>query len=116
MVEDSNETLSKEEYEALFNPDSLDAKDDTHAEDSVKDEAQPSAEDIAPDVETKTSEPKRQQNLAEIGASKKRKQARVVLDDKEPEEKEEEAKKPQPSKKKTKQKKKIKLSFADEDE
>lgn len=123
MVEGSNETLSKEEYEALVKGEGSgeeDAKDGVRAEDTsgAKDGAERSPEDKELANEKK-SEPKRQQNVAEIGASKKRKQARVVLDEKDAEDKESQvATKSQAAAKKTKQKKKkkIKLSFAEEQE
>jgi hypothetical protein len=111
VVEGSHEVLSKEEYEQLVN----DGKDEPSAGDAAADkktETQPSDES-RPVVEGKVDGQKAQQSAAGIGGGKKRKQVKVVSDEK-PDEKEQKAQKPQPSAKKSKQKKRIKLSFEED--
>ncbi|KAJ5370632.1 uncharacterized protein N7496_006724 [Penicillium cataractarum] len=111
--EESNEVLSKAEYEALVGGGS-DQKDD---ETSAKDNPAGTGQDNAPS-QTETSTAK-QSNLTEVGGPRKRKQVKVVGED-EPEEKSEdkqeadEAKPKAPAPRKSKKAKKIKLSFDEE--
>ncbi|CEJ58788.1 hypothetical protein PMG11_07434 [Penicillium brasilianum] len=110
--EESNEVISKAEYEALVGGGS-DQKDD---EASARDEPTENGQDNAP-PQTETSTAK-QSNLTEVGAPRKRKQVKVVGDD-EPEksgEKQEadEAQPKAPAPRKPKKAKKIKLSFDEE--
>ncbi|KAL1955423.1 hypothetical protein VTO42DRAFT_8579 [Malbranchea cinnamomea] len=119
VVEGSNDVISKEEYERLVKGESevdnaQDTGDNARAEDSPKDGTHPSAGDAEPRVGHDESEHKREQKIAEIGASKKRKQPKVVLDEKESDEMEYKTLKAPSSETKSKQKKKIKLSFLEE--
>ncbi|KAK2780774.1 hypothetical protein FQN53_000994 [Emmonsiellopsis sp. PD_33] len=114
--EESNEVISKEEYEALVKGDS----EDKVAEDAGNNNEDGSNETKALDTTTSAGEeskaatetpgPKAKQQVAEIGGAKKRKQGKVIGDDAT----EPDAKKPQTSRK-PKLKKKIKLSFDDEE-
>ncbi|KAK2801525.1 hypothetical protein FQN50_007741 [Emmonsiellopsis sp. PD_5] len=114
--EESNEVISKEEYEALVKGDS----EDQVAEDAGNNNEDGNNETNALDTTTGTGKesktvtetpgPKAKQRVAEIGGAKKRKQGKVIGDDAT----EPDAKKPQTSRK-PKLKKKIKLSFDDEE-
>ncbi|KAL2865116.1 DUF4604 domain-containing protein [Aspergillus lucknowensis] len=107
---ESNEVISKEEYEAMVN-----GGDEERTEGNGGDQRKSSTEGTA---ESGAAEAKKaatsKQNLAEIGGPRKRKQAKVVGDEVPEGESEEtqtkklEARKPTHEKKK---KKKIKLSF-----
>jgi len=92
--------ISKEEYKAMVQ--------ESNQEDD------PSAQDVEKhSKEARPAEPapKQQSNLTEIGAQKKRKQAKIVGDDKvEPDETQPKA----PVSRKPKKAKKIKLSFDEE--
>lgn len=112
--EESNEVISKEEYEALVqesNP-----KDDEHPEQEPADKEQNATGSGEKDnTDTGKDVPASKQNVAEIGGPKKRKQAKVVGEDnKEPEVGEEQREAPAVRKPKQK-KKKIKLSFDEEE-
>ncbi|CAG7928863.1 unnamed protein product [Penicillium olsonii] len=100
--EESNEVISKEEYKTLVGgSESKEAEKDDLAKDKAGDETQPQTENS------------KQSNLTEVGGQRKRKQVKVVGDDKA--EAEAEAKEqPKPTTKKPKKAKKIKLSFDEE--
>lgn len=105
--EESNEVISKEEYHTLVGGDELKGDEDSAAKDKS----------IHPDDKPQ-AETNKQRNLTEVGAQRKRKQAKVVGEEKtEGEDKTEgenktegEKVQPKPSKK-SKKAKKIKLSF-----
>lgn len=111
--EESNEVISKAEYEALVGGGS-DQKD---GDASVKDKSTENGQDHA-QSQTETTTAK-QSNLTEVGGPRKRKQVKVVGDD-EPEEKSgdkqvaDEAQPKAPAPRKSKKVKKIKLSFDEE--
>lgn len=108
--EESNEVISKEDYQALVGESA-----------SQQDGA---STDQAVESEDKTRPPKeptaKQSNLTEVGGQKKRKQAKVVGEDKPEAElakelaKESEEKPEAPAPRKPKKAKKIKLSFDEE--
>ncbi|RAK95247.1 DUF4604 domain-containing protein [Aspergillus ibericus CBS 121593] len=109
--EESNEIISKEEYEALVR-----GEDDKEDEDAKKDPEQSgTGEDGKPNAKTEADAPISKQNLAEIGGPRKRKQGKVVGEEntteeaEEAQQKEPDTRKPRPKTKK----KKIKLSFDD---
>ncbi|EEH50823.1 uncharacterized protein PADG_06902 [Paracoccidioides brasiliensis Pb18] len=112
--EDSNEVISKEEYEALVrrNDDNKIVENSRNNREDASDQAK------SPQVETNGEAPvepqgsmtKQKQQVVEIGGTKKRKQGKVIGQ----EATGEDAKKPQ-ALRKPKQKKKIKLSFNDGD-
>ncbi|KAE8356717.1 hypothetical protein BDV28DRAFT_126446 [Aspergillus coremiiformis] len=110
--EESNEVISKEEYEALLR------ESNKEAEDTEKDA--PDQEQVTPqdNQEGKASAEKgtpiSKQNMAEIGGPKKRKQAKVISGDEPPAEKEETTQTDTGSRKPKQKKKKIKLSFDEE--
>jgi hypothetical protein len=103
VLEDTKESLTKEEYEALVS-----GKD-------PKDKEEAGADDVSK-VDVKESDPKQKDKIAEVGAgSKKRKAAKVIS-----EEQDEDGKAPrQPDAKVTKKPKKkakaVKLTFGDEE-
>ncbi|KAL3474132.1 hypothetical protein BJX99DRAFT_232233 [Aspergillus californicus] len=100
---ESNEVISKKDYEAMVNPVDKQAKSD-----EVNGEEKPTAENGADPKEAASSK----QNLAEIGGPRKRKQAKVVADVADEVQEAEQAPRPKDSRPpKTKKKKKIKLSF-----
>ncbi|EFE44371.1 hypothetical protein TRV_00844 [Trichophyton verrucosum HKI 0517] len=102
--EDSNEVISKEKYlEMVAGP-----KGDTEENEATKPAADEGAE-----TESRTSKSK--QNMAEIGASKKRKQEKVIGGGDVPEDQETSQAQPEAPKRKKNTKKKIKLSFDDEE-
>ncbi|KAH7555565.1 hypothetical protein BM1_07188 [Bipolaris maydis] len=108
VLEDTNQSLSKEEYDALVS-----GKDSKGEEDSVTDEAGQKA--------TKQDESKPKDKIAEVGANtKKRKAAKIIGDDQGDgrSEIEGDAEKPttKPAKKPKKKAKAVKLTFGDEDE
>lgn len=122
VLEESNEILSKEQYEALVRGD-----EDGGDEGSVPTQTQPGKGDSAAESEqgSKTAGDKSEartsaskQPVAEVGGVKRRKQAKVVGDEGAPkrDEDEKDKEKPQePVSRKPKQKKrKVKLSFDDE--
>ncbi|EAW17438.1 DUF4604 domain-containing protein [Aspergillus fischeri NRRL 181] len=101
--EQSNEVISKEEYEALLRG------DEKQQESFEKQSGHESKQDTErPDAEVASSK----QNLAGIGGPKKRKQAKVIADDSVEAENNTQQASTGPQKAKQKQKKKkIKLSF-----
>lgn len=108
VLEDTNQSLSKEEYDALIS-----GKDSKGEEDPVTDEAEQKA--------TKQDESKPKDKIAEVGANtKKRKAAKIIGDDQgdSRSEVERDAEKPttKPAKKPKKKAKAVKLTFGDEDE
>jgi hypothetical protein len=111
VVEGSHEVVSKEEYERLVNDETDQQPAGNTAADS-KTETQPS-DKTGPVIEGKSNGQKAQQSVAGIGGGKKRKQVKVVSDEK-PDEKEQKTQKPQSSAKKSKQKKRVKLSFEED--
>ncbi|KAJ5160204.1 uncharacterized protein N7482_007208 [Penicillium canariense] len=110
--EESNEVISKAEYEALIGGDT-DKKDG----ETAKDKATADGEDQAQSLTETTSA--KQSNLTEVGGQKKRKQIKVVGEDKA---EEQSGEKPEtdaaqpvaPAPRKSKKAKKIKLSFDEE--
>ncbi|GKZ23324.1 hypothetical protein AbraIFM66951_011717 [Aspergillus brasiliensis] len=105
--EESNEIISKEEYEALVRGE--DNKDTENSNEDTKELG--TGEEGKSNTQAEASVSK--QNVAEIGGPRKRKQAKVVGEDNSTEETEKVQKK-EPSSRKPKQKKKIKLSFDDD--
>ncbi|KAI2994895.1 hypothetical protein CBS147346_10196 [Aspergillus niger] len=106
--EESNEIISKAEYEALVR-----GEDNKDTEDSHKDTKEPATgEEGKANTQAEASVSK--QNVAEIGGPRKRKQAKVVGEDN-PSEETEKVEKKESVTRKPKQKKKIKLSFDDDD-
>lgn len=109
--EESKEVLSKEEYQALVG-DSVSQKEDQGTSKDLS-----AAEDAEkPKVDTAVI---KQSNLTEVGGQRKRKQAKIVGDDKPKIEQNKEAEESQPKAKapisrKPKKAKKIKLSFDEE--
>ncbi|RAO69673.1 uncharacterized protein BHQ10_005685 [Talaromyces amestolkiae] len=109
--EDTNETISKEDYEQLVNgtegkDDSTD-KDKEGLEESVDSSKSKSAEAAGDEVKT-------QQNLAEIGTQKKRRKAKIIQDDEVTEDgsrSKDSSVTSKPSAKSNAKRKKIKLSF-----
>ena len=109
--EETNETISKEDYEQLVN--GTEGKDES----TDKDKERP--EDSADSSKTKSAEnagdvTKTQQNLAEIGTQKKRRKAKVIQDDEVAEDGSRSKDSPatsKPSAKSNAKRKKIKLSF-----
>ncbi|EKV05741.1 ribosome assembly protein 1 [Penicillium digitatum] len=101
--EDSNEVISKEEYKAMVGESG--PKEEGEAGDSAMDNS--TGDHVKSQTEASIS---KQNNLTEIGGQRKRKQAKVVGEDKA------EAKEVQPkaASKKSKKPKKIKLSFDEE--
>lgn len=103
LDEESNEVISKEEYKALVGESG--PKEEGEARDSAKDNS--TGDQDKSQTELSTS---KQNNLTEVGGQRKRKQAKVVGEDKaEPEEAQ-----PKAALKKSKKPKKIKLSFDEE--
>lgn len=111
--EESNEVISKAEYEALVGG-GIDQKDnEAPTKDTPTENEQASAQS-----QTETSTGK-QSNLTEVGGPRKRKQAKIVgeNEDKENSEEKQEADEAQPkaaAPRKSKKAKKIKLSFDEE--
>lgn len=100
--EESNEVITKEEYKVL-------AQGDTANEDQASTEDLPTT---AEGEKKQTEATAKQSNLTEVGGQRKRKQAKVVVEEnkQEPEETAKVVEKPRKSKKA----KKIKLSFDEE--
>ena len=113
--EESNEVISKEEYESLVRESNQKENADATGDSATQDDSAPKTHT---DESTAENEPPTtKQNLAEIGGQKKRKQAKVVGEDnapEAPESKEEPKEKAASQKPKQKKKKKIKLSFDEE--
>jgi hypothetical protein len=111
VIEESNEVISKEEYDRLV-------KDDTEQQPAEKGSSeytnpeQPTAETGAA-LDEKADGHKPQQSVAGIGGGKKRKQAKVVSDETSGEQGPAD-RAPKPTTKKPKQKKRIKLSFEED--
>ncbi|PLB44262.1 hypothetical protein P170DRAFT_467979 [Aspergillus steynii IBT 23096] len=106
--EESNEVISKEEYEAMVRGG---APKEEESGEKTADRENPSGGDEDTQYKTEKDGPSSKQNLAEIGGQKKRKQAKVIGEDA-PEAETEEAQPKEPAPRKSKQKKKkIKLSF-----
>ncbi|KAJ9488023.1 hypothetical protein VN97_g5280 [Penicillium thymicola] len=101
--EESNEVISKEEYKVLVGENS--PKGEGEAGDSAKDKS--TGDQDKSQAELSTS---KQNNLTEVGGQRKRKQAKVVGEDKA----EVEEVQPKATSKKSKKSKKIKLSFDEE--
>lgn len=101
--EESNEVISKEEYKALVGENSPKGEDE--AGDSTKDTS--TGDQDKSQAELSIS---KQNNLTEVGGQRKRKQAKVVGEDKA----EVEEVQPKATSKKSKKPKKIKLSFDEE--
>lgn len=101
--EESNEVISKEEYKALVGENGPKGEDE--AGDSTKDTS--TGDQDKSQAELSTS---KQNNLTEVGGQRKRKQAKVVGEDKA----EVEEVQPKATSKKSKKPKKIKLSFDEE--
>ncbi|KAJ5399925.1 hypothetical protein N7465_010414 [Penicillium sp. CMV-2018d] len=101
--EESNEVISKEEYKALVGENS--PKGEGEAGDSVKDTSTGDQDKSQAELSTN-----KQNNLTEVGGQRKRKQAKVVGEDKA----EVEEVQPKATSKKPKKPKKIKLSFDEE--
>ncbi|GFF26328.1 hypothetical protein IFM46972_01743 [Aspergillus udagawae] len=101
--EESNEVISKEEYEALLRGD----------EKEQQSSEQQSGHELRQDTENPDVEGASKQNLAGIGGPKKRKQAKVIADDnvEADNDTQQENTGSQKAKLKQKKKKKIKLSF-----
>ncbi|RMJ28605.1 hypothetical protein PHISP_00565 [Aspergillus sp. HF37] len=116
--EESNEVISKEEYNALVresNPEE-EVQDPEQKQEQEQDKA--ASKTDMDEVNTDQQPPTSKQKLAEIGGPKKRKQAKVVGEESASADKGEKpveggSREPKP-KKKTEKKKKIKLSFDDE--
>ncbi|EAU33917.1 conserved hypothetical protein [Aspergillus terreus NIH2624] len=106
--EETNEVISKEEYEALVRA------EETSKEGPAEDGETPSRVDQDGKSTTEKEAPASKQAIAEIGGPKKRKQAKVVGDDHPPEESEDLPRKDAGSRKPKQKKKKIKLSFDEE--
>ncbi|EUC51149.1 hypothetical protein COCMIDRAFT_31705 [Bipolaris oryzae ATCC 44560] len=109
VLEDTNQSLSKEEYDALVS-----GKDG-------KGEEGPVVADEAEQKATKQDESKPKDKIAEVGANtKKRKAAKIIGDDQgdSKSQVERDAEKPtiKPAKKPKKKAKAVKLTFGDEDE
>ncbi|PWY65566.1 hypothetical protein BO70DRAFT_366693 [Aspergillus heteromorphus CBS 117.55] len=104
--EESNEIISKEEYEALVRGDE---DREGYNDNAPKDPEDKGASGSGMGVDGTASK----QNVAEIGGPRKRKQAKVVGEEPRAEETKETPRKDSGSRK-AKQKKKIKLSFDDE--
>ncbi|KAF4759619.1 hypothetical protein N7455_001244 [Penicillium solitum] len=100
--EESNEVISKEEYKALVGEHS--PKGEGEVGDSAKDNS--TGDQDKSQAEFSTS---KQNNLTEVGGQRKRKQAKVVGEDKAEVEVQ-----PKATSKKSKKPKKIKLSFDEE--
>ncbi|KAJ5977951.1 hypothetical protein N7501_001293 [Penicillium viridicatum] len=101
--EESNEVISKEEYKALVGENS--PKGEGEAGDSAKDNFTGNQDKSQAELSTS-----KQNNLTEVGGQRKRKQAKVVGEDKA----EAEEVQPKATSKKPKKPKKIKLSFDEE--
>ncbi|KUM62846.1 hypothetical protein ACN42_g4251 [Penicillium freii] len=101
--EESNEVISKEEYKALVGENS--PKGEGEAGDSAKDNSTGNQDKSQEELSTS-----KQNNLTEVGGQRKRKQAKVVGEDKA----EVEEVQPKATLKKPKKPKKIKLSFDEE--
>lgn len=113
-MEESQDTLSKDEYEALMKRDDDQTKEKDEAADSplsTKPEDSSVGNSAATDLSPESSIPKEQQAAA-IGASNKRRVAKVVGDEDEDVARPEEADSvQQKTKSKAKKGKKVKLSF-----
>ncbi|KAL5363362.1 hypothetical protein BJX96DRAFT_118051 [Aspergillus floccosus] len=109
--EETNEVISKEEYEALVR--ASDQSEEKPKEGPAEDGESPSRVNKDGKPTTEKEAPVSKQAIAEIGGPKKRKQAKVVGDDHPTEESEDLPRKDAGSRK-PKQKKKIKLSFDEE--
>lgn len=110
--EESHEVISKEEYKALVQDSNQ--KDNGHSTEGPTDKEQDirGSEDKG---DTKKDAPASKQILAEIGGSKKRKQAKVVGEENKAPEGEGEQQEAPTARKPKQKKKKIKLSFDDEE-
>ncbi|PCG90359.1 Hypothetical protein PENO1_099600 [Penicillium occitanis (nom. inval.)] len=109
--EETNETISKEDYEQLVNgtegKDESTDQDKEGLEESIDASTTKSTEAAGDDIKT-------QQNLAEIGTQKKRRKAKVIQEDEVAEDGSQRKDGPatsKPSAKSTAKRKKIKLSF-----
>ncbi|KAJ9193036.1 hypothetical protein DTO027B5_4619 [Paecilomyces variotii] len=102
---ETNEVISKEEYESLVQGDKNDGSKDETKEETASAPAEDEADTANP--ETKAQQ---KQNIAEIGGPKKRKQGRVVGEE-DTAENAERRQESSSSRKPKQKKKKIKLSF-----
>jgi hypothetical protein len=111
--EETNEIISKEEYETLVRGDKGEGSQEEREHPNDETTSTPAREGAdKPNSETEATQQK--QNIAEIGGPKKRKQGRVVGEEDAPDEAER-RQESSSSRKPKQKKKKIKLSF-DEDE
>lgn len=112
--EESNEVISKEEYRALTGDSTTEKEGDA----TLKGQSTTEGKDKTHTQEMSTTA--KQNNLTEVGAQRKRKQAKVVGEDKEegeqtrPGNEPDEAQPKAPATRKPKKAKKIKLSFEEE--
>ncbi|EAW13204.1 DUF4604 domain-containing protein [Aspergillus clavatus NRRL 1] len=116
VFEESNEAITKEEFEALLSGDT-DKHDSTTKFSSGQDQSTPASDKVG-QQETEKPDPgdpsASKQNLAEIGGPKKRKQAKIIADESaEPETGAPQEKSGTQKVKQKQKKKKIKLSFDD---
>ncbi|PYH40200.1 DUF4604 domain-containing protein [Aspergillus saccharolyticus JOP 1030-1] len=113
--EESNDIISKEEYEALVRGNKS-TEDGDHPEKDQDKFAEPAGEGSKSGAEGEAEASVSKQNIAEIGGPRKRKQAKVIGEDAPAAESEEKTntKKKDSGVRKAKQKK-IKLSFDDDD-
>ncbi|KAL2011408.1 hypothetical protein VTN00DRAFT_4126 [Thermoascus crustaceus] len=114
VYEDSNEVISKEDFEALVRGDNQEKPEESAEHAEQKELKSPRDETAQEDKEAEGSKSK--QNLAEIGGAKKRKQGKVVGEENTPEENDEARQGGSSSRKPKQKKKKIKLSFDEGEE
>lgn len=131
-MEESNETISKEQYEALLIGTAAPAheeaekttEDNRRGEEKGADkgEGNEQTKDYANSAQSgrddKNQGPSLKENVAGVGSSKKRRQGKAVRDDSPEvaESADKSAGTPRKQKRKQKQKKRVKLSFEDEEE
>lgn len=114
VVENSQDTLSKAEYDALVNGQNAEKQDSEDLASSLKADAKKSATLDESNESAKDTIPAKQQ-VAAIGASNKRKLAKVVGDEEEgADDSVKEKSKANEKKVKAKKGKKVKLSFDEE--
>jgi hypothetical protein len=103
VLEDTKESLTKEEYEALVSGKDPKDKEEAGIDDVSKEDA-------------KESNPKQKDNIAEVGAgSKKRKAAKVISEEQEDDGKAPKQADAKVAKKPKKKGKAVKLTFGDEE-
>ncbi|KAF7588979.1 hypothetical protein BBP40_004946 [Aspergillus hancockii] len=106
--EESNEVISKEEYEALVRDSNKEAEDTGKETPDQEQTISPSSEGKE---STEKGAPVSKQNMAEIGGPKKRKQAKIIGEEEPPTESKDTQLKDAGARKPKQKKKKIKLSF-----